>query len=149
MEEGIKTTKIPEGIIEVTNIREEGNMVKEIAERLDGMQYGDRIPKDIEELAKENNIVIVYGYSDDLIELRGAIDDEIDAWGGGNVYIHNSKLMEVCDVDCIYYQEARAKARKVTGTFKSHWTFDSDFEYEAFTVYEDLELQCIGMVFKL
>ena len=37
-----------------------------------------------ERLAKENGLVVVFGYSDDNIELRGAINNEAGCFDGGS-----------------------------------------------------------------
>lgn len=50
--------------------------LKEFAKMLDGREYGGEITKEEEALAKELGFVVVFGYSDDNAELRGAIDDE-------------------------------------------------------------------------
>jgi len=57
--------------------------LQQIAELLNGRQYGDETTTEIEKLAKDNNIVILFGASDDLAEFRGAIFDEVGCYGGG------------------------------------------------------------------
>ena len=57
--------------------------LKEFAKMLDGREYGGEITKEEEALAKELGFVVVFGYSDDNAELRGAIDDEIGCFDGG------------------------------------------------------------------
>ena len=52
---------------------------EELAVKLDGIEYGDGIPDDIVEAAKESKLVIIHGSSDDLIEIHGAISDEVGA----------------------------------------------------------------------
>lgn len=48
---------------------------KELAERLNGRQYGDSF-EDVLEEAKQSGLVIVTGALDDLMEFEGAIRDE-------------------------------------------------------------------------
>ncbi len=50
---------------------------EELAARLNGRQYREEITPEEEQLAKENSLVVIFGYSDDLIELRGAINEEL------------------------------------------------------------------------
>ena len=57
--------------------------LKEFAKMLDGREYLHEITKEEEALAKEFGFVVVFGYSDDNAELRGAIDDEIGCYDGG------------------------------------------------------------------
>lgn len=56
--------------------------LKEIASKLNGINYKELVPKELVEIAKENSMVIIYGASDDLIEFEGAINDEIYVYGG-------------------------------------------------------------------
>lgn len=49
-------------------------MTKEqLAEMLNGRQYGDETTPEIERLAKENGLCIAFGASDDLLEFRGSV----------------------------------------------------------------------------
>ena len=65
----------------------------EMARRLNGNQYLNEITGDEECIAKESNLVIVFGYSDDCIEFRGAIEDELCCFNGGDFWI-NKKCVE-------------------------------------------------------
>ena len=47
---------------------------KELAQKLHGRTYGNITTQDAAE-AKDNDLVIVFGASDDLMEFRGAIYD--------------------------------------------------------------------------
>lgn len=55
---------------------------KELAALLDGNQYGNEITKEQEMLALDHDLVVVFGYSDDDVELRGEINDEVGAYDG-------------------------------------------------------------------
>lgn len=48
------------------------NKLEEIKAICDGIEYSRHVPKEAEELAKENNIVIIVGGSDDLMYCYGA-----------------------------------------------------------------------------
>lgn len=62
------------------------NTISDLAKLLDGNEAGHELDndllKDIEGFCKDRNWLIVFPYSDDNIELRGAYDDELDAWNG-------------------------------------------------------------------
>ena len=59
-------------------------MTKEqLAELLNGNEYRDEMTKEQEQAAKENNLLVLFGASDDLLEMRGAIYDEAGAYDGG------------------------------------------------------------------
>lgn len=106
--------------------------LKEFAEMLGERSYGSEITKEEEALAKELGFVVVFGYSDDCMELRGAIDDELGCFDGG-VLGHEKLLGTIranwCpkDVDCA-------------------WTYDTSLPHEKFYVYKDGELYCVGIV---
>ena len=59
-------------------------MTKEqLAELLNGNEYRDEMTKEQEQAAKQNNLLVLFGASDDLLEMRGAIRDEVGAYDGG------------------------------------------------------------------
>ncbi|HET8685200.1 MAG TPA: hypothetical protein VFM18_00895 [Methanosarcina sp.] len=73
---------------------------KELAALLNGRQYRAEITKDEECQATQNNLVVVFGASDDLMEFRGAIDDELGAWEGTTAYLTKDGLLQNdCDND--------------------------------------------------
>ena len=60
--------------------------IQDLAQLLNENEYGYELHNEnninIEALCKEKNWIVVFPYSDDNVELRGAIDDEIGAWDG-------------------------------------------------------------------
>lgn len=67
---------------------------KELAERLNGREYGSEITLEEMHIAKEFGLVVVFGASDDLMEFRGAIDDEGGCFGGGTVYFDQNGVAQ-------------------------------------------------------
>ena len=59
--------------------------MKEFAEMLSDRSIGEEICKDEKRRAADLGLVVVYGYSDDNVELRGAIDEEVGAWNGATI----------------------------------------------------------------
>lgn len=130
--------------------------VFEVARIMDGVESGEedrRIPED----AKEKGIVVVYGASDDLVEFRGAIDDEAD--GPGEVYLVDGALLDESRFDCGCEWAERAKA-EFTARSKTiealwceeeefSWTYRTEIPHATFTVFEDGEKYCRGIVFSL
>lgn len=58
---------------------------EELAARLDGREYGSEMTEDEEAEAKEAGLLVIFGYSDDSIEFRGAFHvdgGEIGCFGG-------------------------------------------------------------------
>lgn len=60
---------------------------QQIADMIEGRKYGEEITKEIEAIAKDNDILILFGASDDLLEFRGAVHDEYDCHRGGYCYV--------------------------------------------------------------
>lgn len=62
------------------------NTISDLAQLLDGNEDGNELDndllKDVEGFCKDRNWLIVFPYSDDNIELRGAYNDELGAWDG-------------------------------------------------------------------
>jgi hypothetical protein len=66
--------------------------VQEFAKMLDGREYDYEITTSEDIDAMQLGFVIIFGYSDDNAELRGAIQDEIGCYGGGIIYFDENGL---------------------------------------------------------
>lgn len=82
-------------------------------------------------VAEENGLVVVFGASDDLCEIRGAEDDEIDCFDGGEATIAGAK------VEINWCKDGYS------------WAYDTDIPHECFDVYKDGEKYCRGIVFSI
>lgn len=87
------------------------NTIEDLAKLLDGNEYGDETRNEyninVEELCKKNNWVVVFGYSDDNMELRGAVDDEIGSWDGVIVKFVKKDDFYIEDPDEETYKKAK------------------------------------------
>ena len=122
------------------------------------MNHAERGEEDqFEGLAKENNFVYCFGASDDLLEIRGAVNDEVSAWGAGEAYFTSRGLFDNqgCEHDedgCQYFLAARAAAKKVVANWDTDgwpWLLTSDIPHEEFVILEDGQPFCRGLVFAL
>lgn len=145
-------------------------MIKEIAKKLHDLSYRfDEKPlKDLFQQARDNDILIVFGASDDLCELRGVFDEELDAWDGRDYtkpydYLDNDDG----DEDIIKLKKALkeielkafwcGKILETTETTGLEVDKDISFVFsvkdgirsENFTLLEDDEVYCIGKVIDL
>lgn len=100
-------------------------MTKEtLAAQLDGCEYRSGIPAELIQAAKENNFVIITGASDDLVELHGAIHEEL---GATSTLSLSRKGVPVSDCDegndCPYYVKKLKAAiqRRDVIEIKVHW----------------------------
>ena len=131
--------------------------VQELAESLNGREYGSEVSPEDRRLAKESGLVIVYGYSDDCAELDGAIQDEAGCFDGGTFLITKTGVMREPDCGynrCDYFVTATKSAKKIRALWcapeaEAPWTYETDIPHETFDIYEDGELYCVGIVFRL
>lgn len=130
---------------------------KELAAKLDGNQYGSEIDRETEKVAADNGLVVVFGYSDDNVELRGAIDDEVGAFNGTTFHVTRSGVIgDIDDTDDdkryeIY--QALSGAEKITAVWhdvgESCWTYETSIPHETFRIFEGGVLFCVGIVFDI
>ena len=125
-------------------------MTKEqLAEMLNGRQYRDETTPEIERLAKENGLCIAFGASDDLLEFRGSVYDEVSAWNGVKAYLTpkgnvkgNMKPGRVC-------VSADWCPKDINGEVWAAWLIQvqTEVNFAPFDIFEDGELYCRGCVF--
>lgn len=131
--------------------------IYEFARMLNGREVGNEITKEEVENAKENGLVVVFGYSDDNAEFRGAIDDEVGCYDGREVYITPDGLLEECECECKHYLKAKEKSVKLEILWCENvceiedyaWTYKIDIPHAEFDILEDGEKWCRGIVFDI
>ena len=124
---------------------------------LNGREYGDEITKEECVLAKVSGLVVMYGYSDDNVELCGAIDDEVSAWDGTIISFLNGEILtSKCeDENCPYFKELEKSPhiKKVEALWckegEYSWAFKTDIPHATFDILEDGEKFCRGIVFDI
>ena len=133
---------------------------KEIAAILDGMDYGADLPAASVLDAKRNGIVIVFGASYDLMEFRGAIEDELVCYGSGIAYLDkNGSGRNKCNnKDCPYFQEIILRTKAIRAIWDSggySWIYKTDIPHETFDILEKVSSlrtwnrYCRGIVFSI
>jgi hypothetical protein len=122
----------------------------EVFDIMNGREYLNELTDAEEDEMKKSGIVAVFGYSDDNVELRGAVNDELGAFDGAEFYMTQDGLFEcTCEHPCKLYREALQKAKKVTAIFDSGWRFETDIPHIEYSINEDGELFCKGIAFFL
>jgi len=132
-------------------------MTKEhLAALLDGRQYGEEITKAEETAAKMYGLVVVFGGSDDLMEFRGTIYDEVGCYNGGTALIHKNTVTDKdghdCDCGFCGYKEFEKKAKAIEAVWSKDgysWTYKTDIPHATFDIMEDGEKFCRGIVFEI
>jgi hypothetical protein len=130
--------------------------IQEVADKLHGVEYGSEGSILTLEYCKElrrEGIVVVRGYSDDLVEFDGAVSDEL---GGSELYFNSKGLVRnECDDDrCPYFEKLVKSASyyinpKWCETTEYCWTYDTNIPHVTFDVMENGDKYCRGIVFKL
>ena len=136
---------------------------KEVAEKLNCCEYGREISRVFEAELKAAGIVVVFGASDDLMEIRGAIFDETSAYGGVEIFVDSEGLLPDWDDIEKYGKPGYATCRNY---FRREgygvgiiaywdigdgisWSYETKIPHETFNVMEDGEVYCRGIVFAL
>lgn len=130
--------------------------IQEVADLLNGVEYGNEGKILTLEFCKElrrQGIVVVRGYSDDLVEFDGAISDELGAY---DHYFNSKGLVrnECDDDDCPYFAKMMKEILYYVKplwceTQEYAWTYDTNIPHATFDVLEDDGKYCRGIVFKL
>lgn len=108
---------------------------EELATKLNGHPYLSFPSSSDVRVAKENNLVIVYGKGSNLCELTGAISSEI--------YCKDIAMVEHWMLPSII---------KITWDYKNFnpfWSFETNMPYTEFKIYDGGILHCIGIVIDL
>jgi hypothetical protein len=129
---------------------------KALALKLNGREIGREITREEATRAKENGLVVVYGYSDDTMEIDGAISAEAGAFRGNTIYVTRGGIVELetedCDC-CKYFQTAKKRAKAITAVWHDEggpvWTYETDIPHETFDIMEEGEVFCRGIVFSI
>ena len=135
------------------------NALDELVSKLDGIDESQI--DSLNTFAEENNLVFIYGHSDDCVEFRGVIDEEGYCYGGGDLPFTKKGLVNDTgeledvlkvltdngyDVSSIHAQTNIVKAVRDT---KGVWRFETEIPHKTFNVMEDGELSSVGIAFRM
>lgn len=140
---------------------------EELAARLHGVEIGDECAdRQIIADAKESNLLIVYGASDDLCEFEGAFSEEVDCYEGGTIRFTRAgkcpdeeilrQALETLN-DALGFTPALPELLTVEAVWDDEapdgrqpsWHYKTTLPHATFDVMEDGELYCIGLVIDL
>ena len=126
----------------------------EAASRLNNCQYGEEGSKELFAQMEAAGLVAVFGASDDLMEFRGAIYDEVGAYDGTTAYVTRAGLLtNDCDSDsCPHFAKAQKAATPIHALWDDggySWRYETEIPVVRFVVVEDEEEYCEGIVFAL
>lgn len=102
---------------------------EELANLLNGRQYRQEITRKEEKIAKDNNLIVIFGASDDLCEIVGALNDEVDCYGGGASYTYFN-----APINIEWNKDGYS------------WVYETSLPHSTFEIFEDEEKYCRGIV---
>ena len=130
----------------------------EFAESLQDRDALSLMTEEETNLAKEKGYVLVSGWSDDLMEFDGAIEDEASVYGGGVVRFDiNGVLPDVDDLDEDELEEW-LKRKKTSRTITANrcekepysWSYDTEIPHEKISLKkEGDDFYCEAILFDL
>lgn len=137
--------------------------IKALASMLNGREYREEISSEECKVAQKSGLVVIFGASDDLIEFRGAIDEELDAWEGTDFIIATPGTEIPADEDGETFYKAKGfevvpieeDSASTKNRFKALWSpeeldcswlIKTDLPHACFDIMEDGELYCRGIV---
>ncbi len=133
--------------------------IKELAGILDGASYEDMLNGDYYDSIIESGLVVAYGFSDDLFEFEGKIEDEFGAYGGCTVLIKDKNIIDPTQYEdckargCPFYKKEVNRYKSITASWHNSgnpcWTVETDIPHETFNIYDDGEVFSVGIVFDI
>ena len=126
----------------------------EAAAELNGKQYLKEGSREFFRDMEEHGLVAIFGASDDLMEIDGAVSEEVGAYNGGKAYFNKDGLVEnKCVNDrCPYHAKALESAVPVHAIWDDggfSWRYETTIPHSKFVIKEDDENYCEGIVFAL
>lgn len=125
---------------------------EEAAAKMDGNEYGSEGSLDLFAEMKAARMVCLFGYSDDVVEVRGYEQDER---GCGDIFVTECGLLtNRCeDDDCPYFADLKRNAAKISvfdgGQEFGMFEFRTKIPHALFKIMEDGDLYGSGIVFSL
>ena len=127
---------------------------QEFASMLNNREYGEEITKEEEKLAKENNLLVVFGASDDLIEFRGAFDDETYYYNPKEILFDKNGVLPTwedinSEDDAEKYFVRKKNALSIYIVLDRCLVLETILPHSTFTIKEDGADYCVGLVIEL
>jgi hypothetical protein len=134
--------------------------LRQLAEKLNKVEYGFSLNNELKEICKKERLIVMHGYSDDLLECEGAICDEIGAYGGTEFAFDAEGFIPEYDQinhddrhEVEHWINRDKKARKFKAIWHNGgslaWTIETDVPHTTFDIMEDGEVFSRGIIFSL
>lgn len=142
------------------NLNQKTMTKEELAALLNGRDLSQVMTEEEHGQAKKDGLVVVYGASDDLIKIEGAICDGGCCYDGGEVFIDKNGILpdddEINEDGMPAHFERKRKAEKIFALWCTKesfsWSYETRIPHCKFVVTDknnDDEKCCEGIVFEL
>ena len=138
---------------------------EELAKILNDRQYGEEMIYEEHLQAKEDGLLVCFGYSDDLLEFRGIMSDEAGIYGGGSIFLYKNKDQKIAFLDESNYDEIKEilegynmdfilpkipiKIQWCPNELDCSWLIKINIPHATFDLMKNEELYCRGIVLEL
>jgi len=130
---------------------------RELVALLNGREYRSEVSAEDDKNIRSSGLIVIFGASDDLVELRGAINDEIGAYNGTTFKIDRKGVLpsfeqavEQGEDGCEDYFDRKPHAQPIEAIWSDGegycWTFKTDIPHAEFSILEEGEKFCRGIV---
>lgn len=130
-----------------------------LAAKLTGCEYTQEISKEMAREASEAGLVVIFGGSDDLCEIRGALYDEVGAYEGGKILLHRNGVLQEdhdshsCNCNFCGFRLIADACSVVEAKWCTvgdwAWAYETELPHVTFEVYDNGEKYCRGIVLDL
>ncbi len=136
------------------------NKARELAIKLNCRNYTQEITKEEASEAKESGLIVIFGSSDDLVEFKGAITEELN--DGIILLIPKGIKVMITDEDegesweeggeeAIAIQlkdDAEMGKNRIEAEYSQEcvWSFKTEIPHHIFNIFDDGDPYCVGIV---
>ena len=122
--------------------------IHQAAACINGNQYRDEVPRDLRERMRQAGLVAIFGASDDLTVLEGALRDEMGAHNGASHRLNKGGFhYNRCDCDdCPNFAKLPDNITAQWDERGYSWFIDTEIPHAEFVIMEDDEPYCRGVV---
>jgi len=125
---------------------------KQLASILNGRKIGEETTDAIRISAKSAGLVIIFGASDDLAQIEGAINDEVSCCDGGAMLFRDGKLYssDCDDESCPHEIRIQEDCKRIEILWCKEdpycWTYKTNIPHEVFDIFEGDTKYCRGII---
>jgi len=129
---------------------------EQLASLLNGRAYRNEITDDEHMDARKTGLLVLFGHSDDNVEIRGAAYDEVGAYNGKTILLHREEPIVLpphdkeCECRFCTYTKAAERCAEVTAHWDRgngySWEFETEIPHAEFDIMDGADKFCRGIV---